>query len=147
MKLILILAALLILCVSTLAAERPDFSGKWRTTGGDVLIIEQTGDDLVLRSAEGSDRATKVTCNTMGKQCEGTLKGDSAKVSYWYNGPALIEMAIEGKNVKETRRRLSTDGKQMAVEVITIAPAGKDPEKLVFSRQEQVAAAPAFGDK
>ena len=146
MKLILIVAALLVLCVSALAAERPDLSGTWRASGGDVLIIEQSGDDVTLRSGKGADRPTEVKCNTMGKQCEGTVAGDSAKVSYWFNGPALIEMAIEGKNrVTETRRRLSDDGKQMIVEVITIAPGGKDPEKVVLTRQEQLSAESSLG--
>ena len=140
MKVILIVAALLVLCVSALAAEKPDLSGTWRADGGDVLIIEQSGDDVHLRSGKGVQRITDVKCNTMGKQCEGRVAGDSAKVSYWFNGPSLIEMAIDGKNVIETRRRLSEDGKQLIVEVIKISPAGNGPEKIVLTRGEQLSA-------
>lgn len=31
-------------------------------------------------------------CNTMGKECEATLDGERVKVSYYYNGPMLVEM-------------------------------------------------------
>ena len=147
MRIILLAAVVLVLCVSALAADKPDFSGTWRAdtagSAGEPLIIEQNGDELTIRCGDsGPAGKTDVACNTMGKECKGTLGGDSVSVSYWYNGPALIEMAIEGKNrdrVTETRRRLSEDGQKMLVEVITIVPTGKDIEKLVLSRDRQVA--------
>ena len=90
------------------------------------MTIEQSGDTLKIRSgAADSEARTEVACNTMGKECNGTVGGDAVTVSYWYNGPALVEMAIEGKNrdrVTETRRRLSDDGQKMIVEIIPMSP-------------------------
>jgi hypothetical protein len=121
------------------AAEKPDFSGTWRVEGGEGkhsgITIQQSGTDWNMESAGTGDSKTQVTCTTMGKQCDGKLSGEDVKVSYWFNGATLIEMAVEGKDrITETRRTLSDDGNKMFVEVISIVPAGRSPEKLVLVR-------------
>jgi hypothetical protein len=126
------------------AAEKPDFSGSWRLDGAErqpaAITIQQSGTELNITSADGPESKIEVACTTMGKQCDGRVAGEDVKVSYWFNGPALIEMAIKGKDwVTETRRRLSEDGQKMFVEIIPIVPAGKSPEKLVFVREQQLA--------
>jgi hypothetical protein len=137
------LVALAALCPGV-AAEKPDFSGAWRADGPgqEVITIDQTEENLHISGGAG-DEKLDVTCNTMGRECTGTVDGEAVRVSYWYNGPMLVEMVFEGKNnerVTETRRRLSEDGRKMSVEVIQIVPPGKDPEKLVYVRDQEQAA-------
>lgn len=124
-----------------IAADKPDFSGTWRqeTPAGEpapVLEIKQSDTEFRVSTAAGQPNASEVTCNMVGKQCQALIDGEKVAVSYWFNGPTLIEMAIEGKNndrVTETRRTLSEDGRTMLVEVIPIVPAG-DSRKVVFKR-------------
>ena len=145
MKIATMTGLMLMFQAVALTADKPDFSGTWRAEGAAdqaVITIQQDGTELNMNSAGDSDLKTAVTCNTMGKQCEAKVSGDAVKVSYWFNGPALIEMSVQGKNgqrVTETRRQLSDDGRKMTVEVIQIAPAGKDAQKFVFIRDEQIA--------
>lgn len=98
--------------------------------------IEQNGNDIKITqvSPEGAPK-TSFECTTMGKECSGTSDGETAKVSYWFNGTALVEMLIEGKDgdkVTKTRRTLSEDGKKMTVEVQHISPA-KESDKIVLT--------------
>jgi hypothetical protein len=129
----------------TTASERPDFSGKWRMEAHSesvtVLSIDQKEGELRISSNLEQKDATDVACNTFGKECEGTLSGQRVRVSYWYNGPTLVEMIFEGKDndrVTKIRRRLSDDGQKMMVEVIPIVPAGRLRQKLVFVRDQQL---------
>jgi hypothetical protein len=139
MRFVLLTAMMLVPGRAILGADRPDLSGTWRMedrADSPPVTIQQEGSNLNIKSAPGSGDLTEVNCNTMGKQCEGKLSGDDAKMSYWFNGPELVEMAIESKNrVTETRRRLSEDGNKMIVEVIPIAPGGRSREKFVFVRE------------
>jgi hypothetical protein len=145
-----IVQALITAAISTVvlaAAEKPNFSGTWRMEPGNsesapLLKIEQNDSELKISSAAEKEK-TELTCNTVGKECEGTMHGEHVRVSYWYNGPMLVQMVFEGKDndrVTETRRRLSEDGQKMTVEVIPIVPAGKSADKLVFVKDQQVMA-------
>jgi hypothetical protein len=137
--------------VALFAAEKPNFSGVWRMDSVDddsakALKIDQSEQVLRISRDGEQDKPTDISCNTVGKDCEATVDGQRVKVSYWYNGPVLVEMVFEGKNnerVIKTRRTLSEDGQTMMVEVIPMVPSGQSPEKLVFVRDQQVAAAPA----
>ncbi|MBL8209848.1 MAG: hypothetical protein JNK87_04020 [Bryobacterales bacterium] len=120
------------------AADRPDLSGTWRLEGNDAetLIIAQTDDQVAIASK--SPAATEVKCGVSGKACDGTIGGEKVSVSYWFNGPMLVEMATGGKRkdrVVKTRRSLSSDGQKMEVEVIPIAPVGKS-EKLTYVKAQ-----------
>jgi len=130
--------------VMLFASEKPDFSGKWRieTPGSGsavVLSIDQNDRELRISSAPDQKDVTEIVCNTMGKECESLVNGERVRVSYWYNGPMLVEMVFEGKGndpVTETRRTLSEDGQKMLVEIIPIVPSGRSREKLVFVREQ-----------
>lgn len=141
------LLTLFAVCTVALAADKPDLSGKWRATGNDDnaghISIEQNGRDIQIVSAADQ---TEISCNTIGKECEAKLSGEPVKVSYWYNGPTLVQMVFEGKNrdhVTETKRTLAPDGKTMTVEITQLAPSAKSPERVVYIREETVTAAGA----
>lgn len=149
--------ALILSVISSVAvagSDKPNFSGKWRMEtpnreSAAILTIAQNEGELRMSSAPQQKETTEVACNTMGRECEATVGGERVKVSYYYNGPMLVEMVFEGRNnerVTKTRRTLSEDGNTMTVEVIPMVPSGKDPYKLVFVRDQQVAAAPATSD-
>lgn len=149
--------ALILSLISSAAiagSDKPNFSGNWRmeaskSEAAPIVTINQNENELRISSAPQQKESTDVTCNTMGKQCEATMDGDRVKVSYYYNGPMLVEMVFEGKNnerVTKTRRTLSEDGQKMTLEVIPMVPAGKDPYKLVFVRDQQVPAAPTTSE-
>jgi hypothetical protein len=151
MKFLALLAFLVLACTTLGAADRPDFSGTWHVDAGSeqnedllpVIRIEQK--DGELRISDASDKSSDqsvITCNVVGKECEGKLAGEPVKVSYWYNGTALVEMLHHGKNsdrIVKTRRSLSDDGQKMTVEVTRIVPSGKSPVKVVFVRQQEAA--------
>lgn len=132
--------------MALIAADKPNFSGKWRLQGNDanaasVLVIEQVDRELKITTDGGGEDSIKVECNTVAKECDGTVSGRPAKISYWYNGPTLVEMLLEGKNrATKTRRTLSDDGQTMTVEVTPILPSGKSAIKMVFVRASDVAA-------
>jgi hypothetical protein len=127
-----------ICCPSSLAAERPDLSGKWQLEGSKEVVwsIEQQGDNIhIAQIAPTGAAKTEIDCNTFGKECQSTFEGDRAKVTYYYNGPALVEMRIEGDRVTKTLRKLTEDGGKMTVEIQHIVPS-KTAEKLTYIRQQ-----------
>jgi hypothetical protein len=147
----LILSVLLLAsAVAAFPSDKPDFSGTWLLSEpalpDDQKIawsIEQDGDNIrLVQSRPVADGKTEVTCGTRGKDCGATIDGRKAKVAFWYNGPMLVEMRYEGdgERVTKTKRKLSPDGKTMAVEVIQILPK-RNSQQLVFVRTEQQQAA------
>jgi hypothetical protein len=143
--------ALLLSACSVAAADKPNLSGTWRVQQDAQLVdgvlpaitIVQNESDLHLSDASSKkNNSSVIDCNTIGKQCEATLDGHPVKVSYWFNGPVLVEMLYLGKDnerVVKTRRSLSDDGQKMTVEMIQIVPPGKSPVKAVFVREQHVA--------
>ncbi|MCC6537124.1 MAG: hypothetical protein IT162_06210 [Bryobacterales bacterium] len=127
---LLALGAMPFLC----AAERPDFTGNWRQEGGQggTITITQSEEELSISSKAGA--GTEVKCALRGQSCKAIVDGERVSVSYWFNGPMLVEMATGGKQkdrAVKTRRKLAEDGQTMEVEVMPIAPPGK-AEKLTF---------------
>ena len=127
-------------CPSILAAERPDLSGKWQGERSSEIVwsIEQDGDKIHIAQVEPAGASkTEITCNTLGKECQGTADGKRVNVTYYYNGPALVEMRIEGQDrVTKTRRTISEDGNKMTVEIQHITPLS-DTEKIVYVRRAE----------
>ncbi|HEX6879288.1 MAG TPA: hypothetical protein VF135_02900, partial [Terriglobales bacterium] len=63
-------------CSVAVASDKPDFSGTWRLDGSpdqkNVVEIEQQDDNIHVIS-KSTDDATEIKCDTVGKECEGTL--------------------------------------------------------------------------
>lgn len=153
--------AALLMCLPALAdsGQKPNLNGTWqldpaKSDGANqqantrfTRVIEQDGTKIhmveTVSTSDGKQQSIEVRCNTLGQQCNVTGPGHEAHVSFWYNGPALVEMdtAVHGKDtVTKRRAKLSDDGKTLEVEVIPLVPPGKPHEKLVFVRQEQTVA-------
>jgi hypothetical protein len=128
--------------ITLFAVEKPDLTGTWVPSAGSSsglakIEIEQNQDEIKLRELSGDNKPEKeFQCAPTGKECDS--KGRDAKVSLWYNGPALIEMyqARDGKTVVKTRRKISEDGSTLTVEVMPIVPAGGKTETIVYRRAE-----------
>lgn len=122
---------------------KPDVSGTWKLDASKcqlhsriapetVWTIKQEDEDIHLQSGEW-----QVTCGTRGVDCVVKDAAKPLKVSFWYNGPALVEMDTLGKNDAVTKKKmmLSPDGTVMTVEITHILPVGREPEKLVLTKQ------------
>jgi hypothetical protein len=142
-------AFLFITALPLLASDpsRPSFSGTWHLDPASSQIHSRISNDLVwtidqqedgihfLQSGAGA--ALDVTCGTRGADCKTKEAGKPVTVSFWFNGPALVQMETEGKGEAITKRKmqLSGDGSSMIVEVTHIVPEGRSPEKYVLKKQ------------
>ena len=114
--------------VAAFASDRPDLSGTWQlsSTPGklkfETLLIEQTPDAIKITESAANKKPFDVSCGTDAQECK--LKEE--KVSFWYNGPALVmmEKRQDGDMVTKTRLVPGGDGKTLSIEVTRILPAG-----------------------
>ena len=143
------LLGVLLLSCTILPADKPDLSGTWRVDGNPdlpdemmpAITIVQDATNVRISDATGKTDS-RVECNTIGKECNANIAGHPVRVSYWFNGPVLVETVYTGKDndrVLKVRRSISEDGQKMTVEAIQIVPPGKSPLKLVYVREQQVA--------
>ena len=129
---------------------RPDLSGTWRLEPsksqihsrippGLTLAIEQDADAIhLVRQFGDKQKPDDLRCATNGKDCKVKEEGHAATVSFYYNGPALVEIDSEGQNhdsVTKKRMEVSPDGSTLTVDVIHVMPEGRPPEKLVLTKQ------------
>jgi hypothetical protein len=129
--------------------DRPGFSGTWHVDTASCELhsrispaltwkIDQKDEDIhFVESASDKGSLIDVTCGTRGADCKTKEAGKPVTVSFWYNGPALVEMETEGKGVAVTKRKiqLSSDGSSLIVEVTHILPEGRTPEKIVLKKE------------
>jgi hypothetical protein len=145
-------AGLFIAALGLLAddATRPSFSGTWHLDAASSQIHSRVSSDLVwkidqrdedihfVESGTEKGGSLDVTCGTRGADCKTKEAGKPVTVSFWYNGPALVEMETEGKGEEVTKKKmqLSPDGSSLIVDVTHILPEGRSPEKLVLKKQQ-----------
>ena len=129
-------------------AQRPDLNGVWRLEPAQSEIhshvpsqltwqIEQSDGAIHLIQRLG-DKNDDLRCGTDGKECKVKDEGHPAVISFYYNGPVLVELESQGSNrdtVIKKRFSVSPDGSHLTVDVIHVMPAGKPPEKMVLSKQ------------
>jgi hypothetical protein len=137
-------------CLLLAQADKPNLSGKWSSGDSNSGVVTQFDQqDNVLHVKEFAPEGGKLelvkeyTCTTDGKECKAKIGGSDGKVTLWFNGPMLVEMATSGRggsSVVKTRRKISEDGSRMDVDVIHIAPESKT-EKLVLNRSSEVSSA------
>lgn len=133
-----------------LADDHPNFTGEWqldarkstdanKTSDGAhasnmVLSIQQDDSAIAMKSDE-EGKPVEFRCATNGQNCK--IKGESAEVSLYYNGPTLVELEMEGHNgehVIKKRFHMDDGGKKLEMEVMRINPPGP-AEKLVFTKK------------
>jgi hypothetical protein len=118
------------------AQERPNFSGKWKAEANAGESVEILQDEDSIRLAVAGQ--PEIACNTMGKDCDVKLGGKPAKVSFYFNGPMLVEFRTEGERVTKIRRKLSEDGTRLTMEIMPLSPSGKTRE-VIWIREPEAA--------
>jgi hypothetical protein len=120
---------------------RAKVNGEWQLqTGagkdaGETWILAGREDALHITQLQNGQKLAEFDCNTKGRECEAKDAGRHAKVSFWFNGPKLVELETRGSEVVKRRFSVGDKGDVMEVEVIPIVPAGK-PEVLQFKRMQ-----------
>src|SRR4051812_2824135 len=124
-------AAALILCGACAADDRADREklwGTWTSTQGTEkgapasIILKGDGTTVHVTTTQGTETLSDFECNTMGKQCKVKSAGRDATVTMYFNGPRLVELETNGKEVVKRRYHVSDDGTQLELEVMPIAP-------------------------
>ena len=132
------------------APPTPNFTGTWelnsaKSPGEEGRTITVTIQDAagkisfkrVVRQKDGKEETSQFSCEVGGNQCDFAEGGHTAKVSLWYNGPALMILKTDGPkedSVNQWKLELSADGKTMNVEFSHIEPNDKS-ENLVFDKK------------
>jgi hypothetical protein len=128
----------------------PNFTGNWQMDAAKSqvedgrlvnLSIENVSNKIkmvrVVREKDGKEVTSQFVCGTGGTECEYDEGGHKAKISLWYNGPALVVLKTEGPKEDasdEWTMKLSSDTHTLTVGLEHIDPTSKE-ETLVFSKQ------------
>ena len=134
------------------ADGQPNFSGTWKldsarspgVNGATITlnIKDEAGKisyERSIKQTNGKQEAVRFTCSPGGKDCDLDENGHKAKVSLWYNGPALIILKTGGPKEDATTERkleLSADGNTLKVQFTNLdLDKNSKPETLVFAKQ------------
>lgn len=128
----------------------PDFSGVWEVDAGKshladgrlvTLTIEKVENKIKwlrsVREKDGKEVTSEFVCEAGSGECELVEPGHKAKVTLWYNGPALVVLKTDGTKEDastEWTLKLSDDKKTLTVGLEHIEPTA-NPETLVFSKK------------
>ena len=147
MRTLLIGISMLMLCGALLAddeADRTKLIGTWQLQSGSdkdgsLWTLETKTDGLRIVRSQNNQTLAEFECNTVGKDCDVKDSGHHVKVSFYYNGPKLVEFETRGSDVVKWRFGITGQGDTMEVEEIPVSPAGKT-EVLQFKRAPTVSA-------
>jgi hypothetical protein len=147
----LVIAAVPLLMPLVLSADttRADLSGTWQMDAshshvddGRVvsLTIQDVGDKLkvvrIVHRSDGKDVTSQFTCPADGSTCEFDEGGHKAKVSMWYDGPALMILKSDGPKedaVVQWKMQLAPDTNTLTLGLTYIDPESKT-ETVVFNK-------------
>lgn len=123
----------LLLCVAVLAddvSDRAKLLGSWQAQDvsgkeATVWVLEMKGMALHISESLGDMKISEFECVPKGVECAGTVAGNKATVSMYYDGPALVQLETKGSDV--TRRRFTVTGQpdMMDLELRPIVGPGK----------------------
>jgi hypothetical protein len=111
-------------------ADREKILGTWQLEhgsdkDGSVWIIEAKDNGVHVVHSQQNQKLVDFECNTLGRDCDLTDAGHHhMKVSFWYNGPKLVQYETRGSDVVKYRLTATGQGDTMEVEVIPVVPSG-----------------------
>jgi hypothetical protein len=127
------------------SADRAKLMGKWRleqkASNGPATswTLELKGEGVIhVTRIEGDRTIADFECG-LGRECEVKDSGRKVKVSWYFNGPKLVELETSGSDVTKRRFGLASPGDAMELEVMPLVPSGKN-ETLHFQRTELASA-------
>jgi hypothetical protein len=140
---------LLPLALRAYSATPPDLTGKWQMDeasskvddGRSVsLAIQQISDKLkvvrVVHKKDGEEITSQFVCAADGSNCDFDEGQHKAKVSLWYDGPALIVLKTDGPkadSIVQWKMQLDPASSKLTVALSHIEPSSKD-ETIVYTR-------------
>jgi hypothetical protein len=153
-----IVFALLTAPLLAYSSDQTDFSGMWRLdparspgAKGAVIMLTIQKDagkisyERTMREADGKQAVIHFVCSPDGKNCDLDENGHKAKVSLWYDGPALMILKTGGPKQDSTTERkleLSQDGNTLKVQFTNLdLDSGSKTDTFVFTKQSASAAA------
>ena len=119
--------------------SRPKINGEWQMEAGagkespESWILEDKENAIHITQFRNGQKLAEFDCNTLGRECDVQDSGRQAKVSFWFNGPKLVQLETRDSKVVKRRFSVGDQGDAMEVEVIPVVPEGK-PEVLHFKR-------------
>jgi hypothetical protein len=122
-------------------SDRQKLIGSWElqspaeSTPAISWTFSATGHSLRVKELEGGSNVAEFECETEGTPCEIKTGGKKAMVSFWFNGPRLVEMETQGSDVVKRRFKILPASDIMEMEVIPIVPGGKT-ETFEFKRAQ-----------
>lgn len=121
-------------------ADRAKLVGSWQMiqNNNQAWSFSTQGDSIKVTETEAGNKVAEFECNTDGKACEVRIAGKKASVSFYYNGPKLVEIEQKGSDVIKRRFTAAPEPDSMQVEVMPIVPSGTN-ETLKFKRIAAVA--------
>jgi len=132
----LILAALPLCFGQSSDEARAKLWGNWKADGN-----ASSSETWELRDADGtlhmvktgSDRKDELECNVVGRECKiKSADGKPATVSFYFNGPKLVQWEKAGDKVVR-RRFTALDADTLEIETTSMVPSGK-PETMRLKR-------------
>lgn len=123
-------------------SQREQLVGSWsssRGAGSGTWVISATNDGLHIVQRSGPSTVADFQCSTEGQNCDVKVGGHKARVSLYYNGPALVELETKGDKVIKRRFSILSTGDTMKLEVFPTTADGK-VEELEFVRDQPTAA-------
>lgn len=127
MRTFIFLTAAFTLCCWAAAADddgdRAKLAGAWEIPGDQAWSFATQGDTIKVTETEKGSKIADFECNTDGKACSVRIGGKKANVSFYYNGPRLVEIEERGSDV--IKRRFSAAAPDtMELEVMPMVPSG-----------------------
>ena len=131
----------------------PNYTGVWQldpdrsqVPAGENITYEIQDDPSgqvvftrVIQERGGKQLTSHFSCKTGGSQCDFIEPGKKAKVSLWYDGPALVilKTSPDDSSVTQWRLVLGPDGKTLNVDLEELEPVDST-KKLVFDKKVAV---------
>jgi hypothetical protein len=124
---------------------KPNFSGTWKLDAsksqvhsGKPLIVSVTieqKDSAIhiarrIKAADGTETTVQYTCTIDGKDCDAPAVG---KVSFFFDGPALIEMDVSDDQI--SRMIMTLDDRQTICASVSYMFPKANSDALVFDKQ------------
>lgn len=134
----------------SIAGEKPNFTGQWQAepaAGADKVgapakrTIEQDGVNIhivdTVLGPDAKEQTLDIKCTTNGQQCAVKAAAHEGQVSFYYLGQMLVEIdsnVFGADSVVKRQIKLSEDGKNLTVEIVSIVPPGKPAETVTLKR-------------